>query len=52
MVKLWQDKFLVRTVHIEKVGSDSGGGSCSILYLELMGGAVLIRKTEVEETQF
>ena len=35
----------------EKVGSDSGRESCSIFYLEMAGGAVLIRKTEVEETQ-
>ena len=36
----------------EKVGSDSGGEGCSILYLEVTGGAVLIRKTQVEETHF
>ena len=36
----------------EKVGSDSGGEDCSILYLKLTGGDVLIRETEIEETQF
>lgn len=34
----------------EKVCSDSGGEGCSIFYLKLMGGALLIRKTEVEES--
>ena len=36
----------------EKVSSDSGREGCSIFYLEPTGGAALIRKTEVEETQF
>ena len=36
----------------ERVGSDSGGEGCSIFYLEVTGEAVLISKTEREETQF
>ena len=36
----------------ERIGSDSGGEGCSIFYLELTGEAVLVKKTEVEETQF
>ena len=40
------------SVYTEKVGSNSGGEGCSIFYLEVTGEAVLIRKTEVEETQF
>lgn len=39
--------------HTERVGSGSGEVGCSIFYLcRSIGGAVLIRKTEVEETQF
>lgn len=30
----------------EKVGSDSGGERCSIFYLELTGGAVLIKEKQ------
>ena len=36
----------------ERVDSNSGGEGCSIFYLGVTGEAVLIRKTEVEETQF
>ena len=39
---------------MRRQGLDSGGEGWSIFYLEVTGGAVLIliRKTEVEETQF
>ena len=36
----------------EEVSSDSGGEDCLIFYSELTEGAILITKTEVEETQF
>ena len=36
----------------ERVGFGLWWRSCSIFYLEVTGGAVLIRKTVVEETQF
>ena len=42
----------LRLLRNERVGSDSGGEGCSIFYLEMTGEAVLIGKTEVEETQF
>ena len=35
---------------VERVGLDFGREGCSIFYLEVTGEAVLIRKTEVEET--
>ena len=37
---------------IEKVGFGLWWRSCSIFYLEVSGGAVLIRKIVVEGTQF
>ena len=39
-------------VRTEWIGFGLWWRSCSILYLELTGRAVLIRKTKVEETQF
>lgn len=36
-------------ISIERVGSDSSG---AIFYLEVKGKAVLMRKIEIEETQF
>ena len=37
---------------LKGVGSDFGGEGCSILYPEVTGGDVLLRKTEAGETQF
>ena len=41
-------------LHTEKVSSDFGGEVTQFFtdYLEVTGGAALIRKTVVEETQF
>ena len=44
--------FAIDASDTEKVGFGLWWRSCSILYLEVTGGAVLIRKTVAGETQF
>ena len=41
-----------RKAGTEKVGSDFDGESYSIFYIEVMGKALLIRKTQTEKMQF
>ena len=43
---------LQKSLSTERVVLNSGGKDCEIFCLEVTGEVVLIRKTEVEETQF